>query len=88
MTAWRYQGSALVGRVQLRGNRRGKAVLLPSAPGEGSVTIIVPAADGKEVTTLPFEDGLHELTPESIVAVLCAKERAFGNGRLPPLETA
>lgn len=88
MTIWEHQGSALVGRVQLRSNRRGKAVLLPPGPAQSGVTIIVPSADGKGVTTVPFEDCLNELTPESIITVICAKERVFGGGRLPSLETA
>lgn len=78
----------MVGGVQLRSNRRGKAVLLPPGPAQSGVTIVVPSADGSGLTKAPFEECLHELTPESIITVICAKERAFGGGRLPPLETA
>ncbi|MFP4171963.1 MAG: hypothetical protein ACLFV4_03525 [Candidatus Hydrogenedentota bacterium] len=63
-------------------------MLLPPGPAKSGVAIVVPSADGRGVTTAPFEDCLHEVTPESIITVLCAKERAFGGGRLPPLETA
>lgn len=77
-----------MGKVQLRDNRRGKAVLLPPGQAGGAVAIVIPAAGGQAAATVAIEDALHDLTPESIISVLCAKERAFGSGRLPPLETA
>ena len=88
MISWQHQGSALVGRVQLRSSVGGRAVLFPPGPAQSGIAIVVPSADGKGVSTLPFEDCLSDLTPESIIAVICAHERAFGGGRLPPLETA
>ncbi len=87
MIKWQRQGPALVGTIQLANSRRGKVVLTSSASGASrGVMAVFPVAGGQSVTTATLDDCMNELTPAQVTAILCAQERAFGSGRLPPLE--
>ncbi len=65
--------------------RVGSVVLVgPRANSKGAI-MVLPSDDSGSMKTLPFADVVDALPPATVVEVLAAQERAFGNSGLRPL---
>lgn len=63
-------------------------MLMASRENPKGAMLVLSPADGGPVKTLPLSEGLTLLSPDQVIDILCAQERAFGAGHLPSLESA
>lgn len=70
--------------VSLTDGTHGKLVVVAERLNPKGAQVVVAGADGKAAAT-PLSQALDKLDPGSVFDVLCAQERAFGSGELPPL---
>lgn len=88
MTRWVKQGPAVIATLSFLDGSRGRIVLMAGRDNPKGAMLVVSPLEGGPVKTLPLAQGLHLLTPDQTVDILCAQERAFGSGRLAPLEVS
>ncbi len=86
MIAWKQQGVALVGPIQLADGTNGTVVLVDAATQPKGAVIVTQDSDGATAQKVPLGECLDRFTPMQLIDILCMQERAFGTHELAPPE--
>jgi hypothetical protein len=84
MIAWKQQGAALVGPIQLADGTKGGIVLVGAADHPKGAVLVTQGADADSVGKIPLGQCLDRLSLMQAIDILCMQERAFGSHELAP----
>ena len=84
MGDWQQQGAAWVRTVALVNGSPAKVVVVAERMNPKGAQVVLASTDGQPAA-VPISQALVQLDPTTVLDILCFQERAFGDGRLPPV---
>ena len=84
MIAWKKQGAAFVGSLQLADGTKATAVVVGAPTQPRGAVIVSQDATGAPAAKAPLADCLDRVGLIHSIDILCMQERAFGSHGLTP----
>jgi hypothetical protein len=85
LISWTKQGNAIVGSVHLLSGAQAQVALVAGRENPKGAVIIQPKADGSGAESVALSTCLDALAPETVIDIICAQERAYGDSELDEL---